>query len=251
MKASVVLRPGAAKRLVAKGVATIPAVKNAMKNGTIVITLGTTNAFVAEELLAEPIDRNAFAAGFIDDRFNVNARLGEMGEIVIRNGERTEIDVQELLDSLTAGDVLIKGGNAIDPWGNVGVLMSSAAAGTVGRYYSTALARGVDIVVPISLQKAIHTLVNDLAAEMGSGKLDLSSGLTCGLHPLVGRVVTEIDALEALFPVQVMQIANGGAGDGAGSVSLLISGQERDVRGAFELVTGYAGEQDVALEGSA
>ena len=250
MKASVVLRPGAAKRLIAKGVATIPAVRNAMKNGTIVITLGTTNAFVAEEVLGEPIDRGAFAAGFIDDRFNVNARLGEMGEIVIRNGERTEIDVQELLDSLTAGDVLIKGGNAIDPWGNVGVLMSSATAGTVGRYYSTALARGVDIVVPISLQKAIHTLVNDLAAEMGSGKLDLSSGLTCGLHPLVGRVVTEIDALEALFPVQVMQIANGGAGDGAGSVSLLISGQERDVRGAFELVTGYAGEQDVALEGS-
>jgi len=251
MKASVVLRPGAAKRLIAKGVAVLPAVKNAIKSGTIVITLGTTNAFVAEELLGSSIDRCAFAAGFIDDRFNVNARLGEMGEVVIRNGELVQIEREELLDSLSVGDVIIKGGNALDPWGSVGVLMASRTGGTVGRYYSSALARGVDIVIPISLQKAIHTPIDEVAREMGSGKIDLSSGLTCGLHPLVGRVVSEVDALEALFPVQVMQIANGGAGDGAGSVSLLITGQERDVRGAFELVTGLAGEQDVVLEGSA
>ncbi len=251
MKACVVLSAGAAKRIIAKGVTALPAVQNALVNGTIVITLGTTNAFVAEELLGEPIDRGAFAAGFIDDRFNVNARLGEMGEIVIRNGERTEIDMQDLLDSLTAGDVIIKGGNAIDPWGNVGVLMASRTAGTVGRYYSIALARGVDIVVPISLQKAVHTSVNDLAREMGSDRIDLCMGLSSGMYPLVGRVVTEIDALESLYPVQVMQIANGGAGKGAGSVSLLITGQEKYVRAVFDMVQGLSGEQDTSLQGEA
>ena len=251
MKASVVLRPGAAKRLIARGVAILPAVKRALTKGTIVITLGTTNAIVAEEVLGGPIDRGAFAAGFIDDRFNINTRLGEMGDIVIRNGEQVQIDREELLDSLGAGDMLIKGGNAIDPWGSVGVLMASRTGGTVGRYYSTALARGVDIVIPISLQKTIHTSVDELAREMGSARIDLCMGITCGMHPLVGHVVTEIDALEALYPVQVTQIASGGVENGAGSVSLLITGQESGVRAAFDLVTSLAGEQDVALEGSA
>ena len=251
MKACVVLSAGAAKRVIAKGVTALPVVQNALVNGTIVIALGTTNAFVAEELLGEPIARGAFAAGFIDDRFNVNARLGEMGEIVIKNGERIEIDTQDLLDSLTAGDVIIKGGNAIDPWGGVGVLMASRTAGTAGHYYAIALARGVEVVIPISLQKAIHASVNDLAREMGSDRIDLCMGLPSGMHPLVGRVVTEIDALETLYPVQVMQIANGGAGKGAGSVSLLITGQEKAVRAAFDMVRGLSGEQDISLQGEA
>ena len=72
MKASVVLSAGAAKRVIAKGVAVLPVVKNALVKGTIVITLGTTNAIVAEEILGRAIDRGAFAAGFIDDRFNIN-----------------------------------------------------------------------------------------------------------------------------------------------------------------------------------
>jgi len=251
MKASVVLSAGAAKRMIAKGVAVLPAVKSALANGSIVITLGTTNAIVAEEILGKPIDRGAFAAGFIDDRFNINERLDEMDEIVIRNGEEIESDRQELLDSLTAGDVIIKGGNALDPWGNVGVLMASRTAGTAGRYYSLALARGVEVVIPISLQKAIHTPIDELAREMGSGKVDLSMGLACGLHPLVGHVITEIDALEALFPVQVSQIAGGGVGSGAGSVSLLITGQESPVRAAFDLVQSLSDEQDISLQGTA
>jgi len=251
MKASVVLSTGAGKRVIAKGVAALPAVKNAIKKGTIVITLGTTNAIVAEEILGRAIDRGAFAAGFIDDRFNLNQRVGEMDEIIIRNGEQIKIDKQELLDSLTARDVVIKGGNAIDPWGNVGVLMASRTGGTVGRYYSIALARGVEVVIPISLQKAIHTPIDELAREMGSARIELCMGLPCGMHPLVGRVVTEIDALEALFPVQVAQIACGGVGSGAGSVSLLITGQETAVRAAFDLVKNVSAEPDISLQGQA
>jgi len=251
MKASVVLVPGVAKRIIAKGVAALPTVRNALRNGSIVITLGTTNAIVAEEILGRPIDRSAFAAGFIDDRFNVNRRLGKMDEIVIRNGEEIRIEQQELLDSLGAGCVLIKGGNAIDPWGGVGVLMASSTAGTIGRYYSLALARGVEVIIPISLQKAIHTSVDDLAREMGRERIDLSMGLACGMHPIVGRVVTEIEALEALFPVQVIQIASGGTGSGAGSVSLLVTGQEDAVRAAFDLVQSLSGEESISLQGQA
>lgn len=249
MKASIVLGPVAAKRLIAKGVKALPVIKKALEQHTVIITLGTTNGMVAEELLGKEIDKEAFAAGYIDDRFNVNKRLGEMDEVVIRKGEKAKLDKQAILNSLTAGDVIIKGGNAIDPWGHVGVLMSSRQAGTVGQYYSIALARGVDIVIPISLQKAIHNSIEDLARQMGKDKIDLSMGNSCGMHPITGRVVTEIDALEELFEVQVMQIAAGGIGSGAGSVSLLIQGQEEAVRGAFELVRGLSDSNEVFLQG--
>jgi hypothetical protein len=251
MKACVVLHPDASKRLIAKGVAALPKVKRALRSGTVVITLGTTNALVAEELLGKQIDRGAFAAGFIDDRWNINARLGELGEIVLLKGKPVEIPPEELLDGLGTGDIIIKGGNALDPWGTVGVLMGMSTGGTVGRYLAPSLARGVDLVIPIGLEKAIHTSIAEIAQELGSGRLDMTMGLACGMHPLVGRVVTEIDALEALFPVEVMQVAAGGVGRGAGSVSLLINGAEDAVKAAFDLVTTLAKKAGVELTGHA
>jgi len=249
MKACVVLRPSASKRLIAKAVAALPVVKRAQESGTVVITLGTTNAFVAEELLRSPIDRDVYAAGFIDDRWNLNARIAEAKEIVLRDGRLVEIGPQELIDALGAGDVVIKGGNALDPWGTVGVLLGAASGGTVGRYLPVALARGVEIVIPIGLEKTIHTSVTDLATELGSGRIDLCSGFPAGMHPLVGRVVTEIDALETLFGVEAMQVAAGGVGEGTGSVSLLIKGEEKAVKAAFELVSTLMGEIDPQLRG--
>jgi hypothetical protein len=250
MKACVVLNPNASKRLIAKGVASLPVVREGLSSGTVVITLGTTNAFVAEELTGKPVDRSLFAAGFVDDRWNVNAQISRAREIVLRRGEPVEVQEEELLRSLGRGDVVIKGGNALDPWGTVGVLLASSAGGTVGRYLSRALARGVDIVIPIGLEKTIHAAVADVAQELGSGRLDLSMGLPCGMQPLVGHVVTEIDALETLFAVEAMQIAAGGIGRGAGSVSLLIRGEAAAVQAAFALVASLQHEPEVRLEGS-
>lgn len=251
MKACVVLGASASKRLIAKGVAATPIVKKALSSRTVVITLGTTNAIVAEEILGRSIDRGAFAAGFIDDRWNINARLGEVGEIVLRKGKEVRVDPQELLASLEAGDLIIKGGNAIDPWGMVGVLTGAASGGTVGRYLPIALARGVDVVIPIGLAKTIHSSITDLSRELGSGRLDLCMGIPSGMSPLVGRVITEIDALETLFPVEVTQVANSGVGEGEGSVSLLINGGEDAVRAAFDLVSSLQDEPGIVLEGRA
>ena len=86
---------------------------------------------------------------------------------------------------------------------------------------------------------------------LGSGRIDRCMGLPAGMHPLVGRVVTEIDALETLFAVEVMQVAAGGVGHGAGSVSLLIKGEDKAVNAAFELVSVLLDETDPKLQGQA
>ena len=249
MKACVILRPSASKRLIARGVASLPLVKRAMTSSTVVITLGTTNAAVAEELLGSAIDRGTFAAGFVSDRWNLNARIAETKEIVLRSGTLVDVESDKLLEELGAGDVVIKGGNAIDPWGTVGVLLGSTTGGTVGRYLSRALARGVDIIIPIGLEKAIHASISEIAACLGAGRIDRCMGLPAGMQPLIGRVVTEIDALETLFAVEAMQIAAGGIGSGAGSVSLLLEGERDAVNVAFDYVASLADEPETPLEG--
>jgi hypothetical protein len=249
MKAHVVLAPAASKRLIAKGVKAHPVVQGALENGAIVVTLGTTNAFVAAELSGDPIDHGAFAAGVIDDRWNINSRIAESSELVLKRGERVAIDPKDLLGSLGAGDVIIKGGNALDPFGTVGVLMAAATGGTIGRYVPTALARGVDIVVPISVAKSVHASITDLSLELGSRRMSLGDGLPCGMYPLVGHLVTEIEAIDLLFAVRATHVASGGVGAGIGSVSLFLEGEEDGVRAACDLLQGMKGETEPIVEG--
>ncbi len=233
MKAAVVLSPSTAKRLIAQGVAAHPRVLRAVHAGTVVVTLGTTNAYVASELLGAPVDHGAFVAGLIDRRWNVNARLGEASDLVLHRGKPVPFNENSTVDALGAGDVLIKGGNAIDPSGTVGVLMASDTGGTVGRYLPAALARGVELVLPISVAKSIHTPIDVLSATMGTQRIDQAMGLPCGMFPLFGHVVTEIEALALLFDVHATHVCSSGTGEGAGSVSLLIEGDEPSVQRAF------------------
>ncbi len=251
MNASVVLSSAASKRLIAKGVAAHPSVRRALGEGRIVIALGTTNALVAEALCGQAVDRGAYAAGFIDRHWNVNARLGETEEIVLVRGKRSKEDAEKTLSALGPGDVVIKGGNALDPWGIVGVLLASATGGTVGRYVAAALARGVDVLIPISVSKSIHTSVIDLSQEMGTGRIGLHDGLPCGMFPLHGQIVTEIESLHLLFGVEAVHVASNGVGAGRGSVSLLIYGEDKAVRSAYELAASLHEEPDVELSGRA
>jgi hypothetical protein len=243
MKAHVVLSPVASKRLIAKGVKAHPIVQDALQAGTVVVTLGTTNAFVAAELSGATIDHGAFAAGVIDDRWNLNARIDEARELVLKDGRRQDVEPEKLLSSLGAGDVIIKGGNALDPFGIVGVLMAAATGGSAGRYVPLAQARGVDIVIPISVAKSVHASIPDLA-------LDLGDGLACGMYPLVGHVVSEIEAIELLFSVEATHVASGGVGAGVGSVSLLLEGDEGDVRGAYDLIQSLKAGAEPIVQGT-
>lgn len=251
MNATVVLCSAASKRLIAKGVAAHPSVKRALAEGRVVITRGTTNAFVAEELCGKGIDRGAYAAGFIDRRWNVNARVGETEEIVLVRGAVTDETPDQTLAALASGDVVIKGGNALDPWGIVGVLLASSAGGTVGRYVAAATARGVQLVLPISVSKSVHTSVIDLSQEMGTGRIALHDGLACGIFPLHGLVLTEVDALHLLFGVDAVHVASNGVGAGLGSTSLLLYGEDAAVRKAFDFVGTLRDEKDVELTGRA
>ena len=93
-----VLTPAAGKRLIAKAVARHPQVQSALESKTVVVVAGTTNGYVAEELLAcvgqgGEFRKDRFFRGIIlpphrpqreDGRFPDES--GFPGDVVIREG---------------------------------------------------------------------------------------------------------------------------------------------------------------------
>ncbi|GAB4307727.1 MAG: hypothetical protein Kow0097_07970 [Candidatus Bipolaricaulota bacterium] len=232
-RAIVVLPPGAARRLIARGVARLPSVQRALGEGLVVVALGTTNAYVAEELLGKAIDRERFCAGYIGETLTWVPPERQANPLVLEKGRPVERSLDEVVTELKAGDVVIKGANVLDPAGVCGVFMASPLGGTVGKFAVPALARGVEVVIPISAAKSIHGFVADLAQEVGIGRVDDATGFPIGLFPLTGTVVTEAEAIALLYGVRAEHLATGGVGPGAGAVTLFLVGDEAPVRRAF------------------
>jgi hypothetical protein len=73
-------------------------------------------------------------------------------------------------------------------------------------------------------------------------------GLPARVTPVIlGKVVTEIQALALLAGVKATQVAAGGVGGSEGAVVLSIEGEEARVERAFELVKSIKGEPAVTL----
>ena len=63
MRTSVVLTVSESKRLIAKGLAAMPAVQSALSGGTVAVAKGTTNGYLVEELLGKKIDKLHYVTG--------------------------------------------------------------------------------------------------------------------------------------------------------------------------------------------
>ncbi|MCD6359721.1 MAG: hypothetical protein J7M38_02580, partial [Armatimonadetes bacterium] len=125
------------KRLIARGVAALPCVKRAMAEGIVVVTRSTTSGYVFEELLGREVDRTSFVTGkTLPAQRPELAKLlnGDLGTAVFVEGElREEMEVEDALEQMKAGDVIIKSPNALDyDRGVVGYLIGAPDGGTVG-----------------------------------------------------------------------------------------------------------------------
>jgi len=245
VKAEVVLTSSESKRLIAKACVQLDAVKAALARGRVIVTRGTTNAFVAEELLGRPIDKPAFTAGYVDPQgFKVNPRMPR--EIVIEKGEvKADLSLDDVLDKLGRDDVVFKGANALGPDGVAGVLVAGATGGTLGKFLITAMARGVNVVVPVGLDKFIPASVLYVSRLLGMQRIDYAMGQKASLVPVFGQVVTEIEAVRILANATAIPIASGGIGGAEGCVALLIEGEDSEVKKSLEIIEKIKGEKPV------
>lgn len=248
--ALVVLNPSESRRLIAKATVALPEVQHAFWHGTIIIARGITNAFVTEELLGVRVEPKA---GLTVGMVCAGITTGHSGppavtHHVIRHGKVVE-GADSTKEILTFGpdDVFIKGGNAIDPQGNAGILTSGLTGGTIGMAWPVVTARGSHLIMPIGLEKLIPSVI-EAAKHTGIYHFNWTMGLPARLTPVVlGKVLTEIQALALLAGVEATHVASGGVGGSEGAVVLSIEGEESRVEKAFELVKSIKGEPPVGM----
>lgn len=247
IRALVSLTPAESKRLIAKGVAALPEVKRALKQGIVIIARGTTNAFVVEELTGDKIEpKSYFAAGFIVDG-ELSYTPGDMlmDVVVLRQGKRVDTPPADALQEFGEEDVSIKGANAIDVEGNAGVLAAGEDSGTIGGILPTVLARHSYLIVPVGLEKVILSVVLATRAT-GIFRFKYSTGVPVALVPMPNAlVITEVQAFQMLTGVTVIPVAAGGIAGSEGTVVLSLEGSAAQIEQALSLVKSVKGEPQV------
>ncbi|NLA58109.1 MAG: hypothetical protein GX855_04290 [Firmicutes bacterium] len=235
------------KRLIGKAVAALPEVQRARQQGKLIIATGITNAYVAEEVLQEPVPKVRYTAGIVTQgNFTSTPSESRLSPICFENGLRSSRPWPEILQDFTAEDVFIKGANAVDPSGVAGVLVGAPNGGTIGTALGTLYARGSHLIVPVSREKLIPS-VEAAVRHLGIHTFTESLGMPCGMIPVVGAtIITEVKALDILCGVKAVQVSAGGVGGSEGSVGLVISGPEPKVAAAMELIKGIKGEPPIA-----
>ncbi len=254
MRALFVLTPAESKRLIAKAVANLPEIQNAMANDKILISHGSTNVYVVEEILgreqaAEIFDRNTFLSG-LNVRGTLCSTLAkEKGPILLLDKGALvppAPTMSEMLEDFGRESVLLKGASAVDSTGHAAVLMAHPEGGTIGWSIGTVLARGIQLVVPVGLEKLIPS-VERAVPLCGQQTFDYSQGLKVGLMPLMGaKVITEIQALKLLAGAESTHVAAGGCSGSEGSVVLVADGERAVVEKAIRIVESVKGEPALA-----
>lgn len=251
-----VLTPPAGKRLIARALVAHPAIRSALKSGTIAIIAGTTNGYVAEEILKSIGQEN----GFYRRRFfrgivlppwhktTVDGRLPDEsdfpGDVIIVNGVwhkgKTIFDV---VDELKDGDVILKGANALDlTRRQAAILIGHPKGGTIGAILQAVVGRRVRLILPLGLEKRVTGDLMETASR-------LNAPGTHGyrLLPVPGEIFTEIDAIKLLTGTEAELIAAGGVGGAEGCIWLAVSGDEVQEAAAGKVLKAVASEPGFEL----
>jgi len=245
VQSQVVLTVSEGKRLIARGFKRLPAVRDALAGGRILIAQGTTNTYLLEELLGRKIEHGSFVIGqtLPSSGGPENRVRNSLGPFLIEKGvEVAGLSLKEALERMEPGDLVVKGGNALDYRnGLVGTLTGSDTGGTSGAILPYLQTKGLRLVIPIGLEKQISCGLSEAVHWMREPIESLTPGPSMILWT-DALIVTEIEALRTVAQVEVLQVAAGGIGGAEGSVRLLIRGPRDQVKLAIEEVEAVLGE---------
>ena len=231
------LTPNEGKQLIADALASLDFVQEAMREHTVVVVMGTTNAYLANALLSqigeEEIDMKGFHRG-ITKPDSVGMKVPEQQyDLVIEKGkvipEKTIFDVA---GTLTKDDVIFKGANAVHISSETaGVLIGHPAGGTVMACEQAAVGKRTTFIMPVGVEKRVELPISDLASFVNDCD---SEGLR--LYPATGTPYTELDALTDLFDVDAELIAAGGICGAEGGCWFQCEGAGEDIDSLVEYV---------------
>lgn len=250
------ITPSAGKRLIAKALVKHPTVQNTLRNGTLVIIAGTTNGYIAEEILRSQqtpgFSRKHFFRGIIIPPNKPRTAEGRMPDesnfpgdaVMVKGVWQKGKTIGDVVDSLKEGDMIIKGANALDlERKQAAVLIGHPKAGTLGLTLPAVVGRRVKLMVAVGLEKRV---TGDLFAL--AQRLNEPGSTGYRLLPVPGEVFTEIDAVKLLTGADAQLMSAGGVCGAEGSYWLLVTGTKEQEDSAEKLFATVADEPAFGLD---
>jgi hypothetical protein len=252
----VLLTPAAGKRLIAKALSTHSTVKNTLESGTLAIVAGTTNGYVAQEILQaqgySEFSRGRFFRGIVlppNQPVTPEGRLKDEsmfpGDVIISKGNWLRgKTLQDVADDLSEGDTIIKGANALDlEHKQAAVLIGHPKAGTAALAIQAVAGRRVKLILAVGLEKRVTGNLITIAEKLNS-----PDAIGYRLLPLPGQVFTELDAINHLTGATAELIAAGGVCGAEGACWLEITGTKEQEDAAQKIIASIATEPPFKIE---
>lgn len=232
------LTPAAGKRLIAKALAKHPVVTRVLSRGCLVIVAGTTNGYVAEEILSHigqtvGFTRRHFFRGVTVSPAWITAAQGRLpdnsgfpGDVVIDKGVwKRAKTIFDVANNLGENDVIVKGANALDVTaGHAANFVDHPDGGPMAAVLPAVMGRRTRLLVPVGLEKRVPGNLLDLA-----NRLSAAHAKGPRLCPLPGLVFTELDAIFLVTGARAQVAGAGGVGGAEGCVWLAVEGDERQL----------------------
>lgn len=233
MKTVFTLTSAESRRLISKAVVKMPEVKTAWEKAYLLLAGGTTNAFIAQELLGKDgIEPSKCTVGISTDGLlcvtNPDSRKSFPN--VFLEGKACDKTLVEALSDYHPETVVIKGANAVDMDGHVGVVTAGFDGGTIPRIIGPVTSKGLKYITPVGLEKLVPS-VQAAAAAVGASHIDISMGADFGMYCLSNTtIITEIEAIQILFGLKATLVCCGGVGENEGAVTLAVDGDGETVK---------------------
>lgn len=242
MRAQVSLTVPEGKRLIARAIASLPEVRWALEKGHILLKGGTTVSALAEELVGVPLR----ISGRVSPRGTKSSGSGlrtAPHSMLIEAGiwRNVDDDLPATVMGMGPRDVAVLGANIIDTQGHAAMMAGRALGGNPGQVMTGLMAQGVQVFIAAGLEKLIPGTVEDSVRQAGMAGCDWSMGMSVGLMPIVGRVITEIEALKIIAPVDCAVIGRGGVDGAEGGTTLVLRGESPEVQRAVDAVVALKG----------
>ena len=229
------------KRLIAKGIAAHPLVKRKMESGMIIITRGTTNTYIAEEIAGLTEEHGKFMTGNISNK-PLKIEGNRVPEIVLINGKQVDMSFKDALAALKPGDIVFKGGNLLNyEKKQAAVTIGAPDGGTVGRIQPYTAEGPGHLIVPIGLEKEVYGDLLDYEKVMASS-IKRNGSVPRIIAHKNAEIFTEIEAIKLFGNVNVVLFASGGIAGSEGGKSFAIYGAQAEVDKVMKVISEVHGE---------
>jgi hypothetical protein len=256
MQQQYLITPSMGKRIISKALAAHDVLRAVLRQGTLVIIAGTTNGYVAEEILGqlgqdEDFSRTAFFRGITvppsvktTDRGRLVESGAFPGDVVIVNGRwQKGKTIFDIVDDLEEGDVILKGANALDlARRQAATFIGDPKAGTIGEALKAVVGRRVRLIIPAGLEKRVDTNLYELA-----NRLNTPGARGPRLLPVPGEPFTELDAIHLLTGARAELVAAGGVHGAEGSVWIGVRGITAECEATDNLIASVSHEPAFSL----